>query len=60
MEGVQLTNSGKVNVVIKNKGLKNANGYTVDVYEAVDGVKGEHIKTLQGDDVIVPSGKLSL
>lgn len=50
----------KVNVVIKNKGLKNANGYTVDVYEAVDGVKGEHIKTLQGDDVIVPSGKLSL
>lgn len=46
-----------VTATVKNTGLKPANGYTIDVYEYVNGKKGKHIKSLKSDQILTPSSK---
>ena len=48
-----------VTISVKNTGLKNAKGYTMDVYEKVNGEVGEKIKTITSDEVITPSSTVS-
>lgn len=45
----------EVTARIKNTGLKPAEGYSIDVYEANDEGKGEKIMTLTSDSAILPS-----
>ncbi len=48
-----------VTISVKNTGLKNAKGYTMDVYEKINGEVGEKIKTITSDEVITPSSTVS-
>lgn len=44
-----------VTITVKNTGLKNAKGYTMDVYEKVNGEVGEKLTTITSDEILTPS-----
>lgn len=48
-----------VNATIKNTGLKTAAGYTLNVYEMKNGIKGKKVYSVTSDTVITPSSRHS-
>ena len=54
-EAPQAGTTVSVNAKIKNVGLKNATGYTLNVYEMKNGTMGQKIYSVTSDTVITPS-----
>ncbi len=49
----------EVTITVKNTGLKTAKGYTMDIYEKVNGAVGEKLETITSDEAITPSSAVS-